>query len=73
MPERDVNTYPRWPAESPHGLDAIATELYGLAPADFTNIRDSRAAEAKRAGDRELAGPSASSGGRALARGWQTS
>jgi hypothetical protein len=36
-------------------LDAVATELYGLAPADFTNIRDARASEAQRAGDRELA------------------
>ena len=36
-------------------LDAVATELYGLAPADFTNIRDARASEAKGAGDRELA------------------
>jgi hypothetical protein len=36
-------------------LDAVATELYGLAPADFTNIRDARASEAKSAGDRELA------------------
>jgi hypothetical protein len=36
-------------------LDAVATELYGLAPADFTNARDARALEAKRAGDRELA------------------
>jgi hypothetical protein len=36
-------------------LDAVATELYGLAPADFTNARDARASEAKRAGDRELA------------------
>jgi hypothetical protein len=36
-------------------LDAVATELYGLAPADFTNRRDSRASEAKNAGDRELA------------------
>ena len=37
-------------------LDGVATELYGLAPADFTNIRDARVSEAKRAGDRELAG-----------------
>jgi len=36
-------------------LDAVATELYGVAPADFTNIRGARAADAKRAGDRELA------------------
>jgi hypothetical protein len=36
-------------------LEAVATELYGLAPADFTNARDARASEAKRAGDRELA------------------
>jgi hypothetical protein len=36
-------------------LDAVATELYGLAPADFTNARDARASEAKRGGDRELA------------------
>lgn len=37
-------------------LDAVATELYGLAPADFTHTRDTRASDAKRAGDRELAG-----------------
>ena len=36
-------------------LDCVATELYGLAPADFTHTRDARASEAKRAGDRELA------------------
>ncbi len=36
-------------------LDAVAYELFGLAPADFTNTRDTRASDAKRAGDRELA------------------
>lgn len=36
-------------------LDAVAAELYGLAPADFTKVRDARASEAKKAGDRELA------------------
>jgi len=36
-------------------LDAVATELYGLAPVDFTRTRDTRASEAKKAGDRELA------------------
>jgi len=36
-------------------LDTVATELYGLAPADFTHARDARSSEAKRAGDRELA------------------
>ena len=36
-------------------LDAVPTERYGLAPADFTNIRDARASEANQAGDRELA------------------
>jgi hypothetical protein len=36
-------------------LDAVATELYGLVPAEFTNARDARASEAKRAGGRELA------------------
>ena len=36
-------------------LDAVATELYGLVPAEFTNARDARASEARRAGDRELA------------------
>jgi hypothetical protein len=36
-------------------LDAIAEELYGLAPADFALARDKRAAEARQAGDRALA------------------
>jgi hypothetical protein len=36
-------------------LDSVATELYGLAPATFTQTRDARASEAKRAGDGELA------------------
>jgi hypothetical protein len=36
-------------------LSAVAEELYGLPPGDFTTTRDARAAEARRAGDRELA------------------
>ncbi|BEP14455.1 hypothetical protein acdb102_27660 [Acidothermaceae bacterium B102] len=36
-------------------LDAVATELYGLAPADFVATRTARAKEARAAGDRELA------------------
>jgi hypothetical protein len=36
-------------------LDSVATELYGLTPANFTRTRDARESEAKRAGDRELA------------------
>src|SRR5579863_7894256 len=36
-------------------LDAVAYELYGLAPANFTYTRDARASDAKSAGDRELA------------------
>jgi DNA repair exonuclease SbcCD ATPase subunit len=36
-------------------LKAVASELYGLAPRDFTKVRDARASEAKRAGDRGLA------------------
>jgi len=37
-------------------LDTVADELYGLRPEDFTSARDARAAEARRAGDRTLAG-----------------
>ncbi|MFG2794844.1 hypothetical protein [Streptomyces sp. NPDC048419] len=37
-------------------LDTVADELYGLRPEDFTSARDARAAEARRAGDRALAG-----------------
>ncbi|MFR0358661.1 hypothetical protein [Streptomyces sediminimaris] len=37
-------------------LDTVADELYGLRPEDFTAARDARAAEARRAGDRALAG-----------------
>jgi hypothetical protein len=36
-------------------LHAVALELYGLAPAEFTASRDARVAEAKKAGERELA------------------
>ncbi len=36
-------------------LEAVASELYGLAQGDFTSVRDVRASEAKRVGDRELA------------------
>ncbi|WP_208880893.1 hypothetical protein [Streptomyces armeniacus] len=36
-------------------LDAVADELYGLPPRDFTAARDRRAKEARSAGDGELA------------------
>jgi hypothetical protein len=36
-------------------LDAVADELYGLPPGDFTATRDERASAARAAGDRELA------------------
>ncbi|MGI5347929.1 hypothetical protein ACQEU8_06990 [Streptomyces sp. CA-250714] len=36
-------------------LDAVADELYGLPPGDFTASRDARAQEARAAGERELA------------------
>jgi hypothetical protein len=36
-------------------LDSVADELYGLPRQDFTPTRDARAADARRAGDRELA------------------
>jgi hypothetical protein len=36
-------------------LDAVADELYGLAPPEFTSQRDARAADARRAGDKALA------------------
>ncbi|MGP3985904.1 hypothetical protein [Streptomyces sp. 3N207] len=36
-------------------LDAVADELYGLQPADFTATRDARAQQARAAGERELA------------------
>lgn len=36
-------------------LDAVADELYGLPPGDFTEVRNERAKEARAAGDRELA------------------
>jgi hypothetical protein len=36
-------------------LDSAADQLYGLAPAEFTAARDRLAAEARSAGDRELA------------------
>ncbi|MGW2716932.1 hypothetical protein [Streptomyces sp. NPDC001492] len=37
-------------------LETVADELYALKPEDFTAARDARAAEARRAGDRTLAG-----------------
>ncbi len=36
-------------------LDAVADELYGLRPEEFTVVRDRHAAAARAAGDRELA------------------
>ena len=36
-------------------LEAVCDELYGLKPADFTAARDTRAAEARRSGDPQLA------------------
>ena len=36
-------------------VDAVADELYGLPPGEFTSQRDRRAAEARRGGDRDLA------------------
>ncbi|WP_317447198.1 hypothetical protein [Streptomyces collinus] len=36
-------------------LDAVADELYGLPPADFTTARDTQAKAARAAGNRELA------------------
>jgi hypothetical protein len=36
-------------------VEAVAEELYGLVPGEFTATRDARAAEARRAGDREAA------------------
>jgi hypothetical protein len=36
-------------------LDAVAEELYGLVPSEFTARRTERVAEARRAGDRDLA------------------
>jgi hypothetical protein len=36
-------------------LDAVTGELYGVAPGDFVEVRDERAAQARRAGERELA------------------
>jgi hypothetical protein len=36
-------------------LDSVSDELYSLPPGEFTSTRDLRAAEARRAGDRELA------------------
>jgi hypothetical protein len=40
---------------SPVDFDAVADELYGLSLGEFTAVRDARAAEASRAGDRGLA------------------
>ena len=39
----------------PVDLNQIVDELYGIAPADFTARRDQLSAEAKKAGDRDLA------------------
>jgi hypothetical protein len=36
-------------------VEAVTDELYGLVPGEFTATRDARAAEARRAGDREAA------------------
>ncbi|MEU9163446.1 hypothetical protein AB0D29_24650 [Streptomyces sp. NPDC048424] len=36
-------------------LDAVATELYGLRPEEFTAARDAHVAEARRAGERDVA------------------
>ncbi|CAL9606531.1 hypothetical protein [Streptomyces sp. enrichment culture] len=36
-------------------VDSVADELYGLRPAEFTALRERRAAEARTAGDREAA------------------
>jgi hypothetical protein len=36
-------------------LDSVADELYGLRPAEFTAARDTRAADARKSGDRDLA------------------
>ncbi|NYV73344.1 hypothetical protein HW445_03205, partial [Streptomyces sp. UH6] len=35
--------------------DAVADELYGARPEEFTAVRDERAARARKEGDRELA------------------
>jgi hypothetical protein len=44
------------PAPAGTDLTTVADELYGLLPAQFTAARDARAAEARRAGDKQLAG-----------------
>jgi len=36
-------------------FEAVADELYGLAPSEFTGARDDRAAEARQQGDRDTA------------------
>ncbi len=36
-------------------LETVGNELYGLTPGEFVTVRDARALEAKRDGDRELA------------------
>jgi hypothetical protein len=36
-------------------LSTVASELYGLPPGEFVSVRDAKATEARRAGDRELA------------------
>jgi len=42
-------------SDPPAGLDAVAEELYGLVPEEFTAARDARAKAARSAGDRDLA------------------
>ena len=36
-------------------LDTVADELYRLDPGDFVEVRKARVAQARKAGDRELA------------------
>lgn len=43
-------------AEGSDALAAVARELYGRVPAEFVAARNTRAAEVRRAGDRDLAG-----------------
>jgi hypothetical protein len=43
------------PGATARRIDLAADELYGLALADFTSTRDARAADARRAGDRDAA------------------
>jgi hypothetical protein len=50
-----------WPSSADRGedavvdLDAVADELYGLTPGEFTTARQARAADARQTGDRDLA------------------